>query len=108
MVVSRNLDVGNVFAAVFCPDEPMLMAVGGSNGEPRIWDISSSSDVRQVFGDAMGAHAAAPRRGLIGLQNDNEQDDDESRDAIISEMYGAGGAPAGGDDASMASDSDSR
>ncbi|KAJ1663878.1 rRNA-processing protein [Coemansia sp. RSA 1813] len=108
MVVSRNLDVGNVFATVFCPDEPMLVAVGGSSGEPRIWDISSNADVRQVFGDAIGARAAAPKRALIGLQND-EENDDESRDAIISEMYGAGGAkstPHGDDDASMASDSD--
>ncbi|KAJ2661490.1 rRNA-processing protein [Coemansia sp. RSA 1200] len=121
MVVSRNLDVGNVFALAFCPDEPTLVAVGGSTGEPRLWDISSNADVRQVFGAALGT-SAAPKRTLIGLQNDDEDDDDEgNRRAVISEMFysgkktrkAPGAAAAGGkggdsdsDDASMASDSD--
>ncbi|KAI9505919.1 rRNA-processing protein [Coemansia spiralis] len=108
MVISRNLDVGSVFAAKFCPDEPMLMAVGGSSGESRIWDISSNADVRATFGNAAKLGATpAKEKPLVGLQKD--ADDDEDRDAIISEMYGSAATDntkimQDDDDASMASD----
>ncbi|KAJ2765651.1 rRNA-processing protein, partial [Coemansia nantahalensis] len=51
LVLSRNPDVGSVFAARFCPDEPMLLAVGGSNGESRVWDMSTNASIRSIFGD---------------------------------------------------------
>ncbi|KAJ2251321.1 rRNA-processing protein [Coemansia sp. RSA 455] len=90
MVISRNLDVGSVFAARFCPDEPMLMAVGGSNGESRIWDMSTNADVRSTFGDATVRAVPVVEKPLVGLQKDEDADDDEddNPDAVIAEMHG--------------------
>ncbi|KAJ2818511.1 rRNA-processing protein, partial [Coemansia furcata] len=90
MVISRNLDVGSVFAARFCPDEPMLMAVGGSNGESRIWDMSTNADVRATFGDATARTVPVAEKPLVGLQKDDDVDDDEddNQDAVIAEMHG--------------------
>ncbi|KAJ2004380.1 rRNA-processing protein [Coemansia thaxteri] len=88
MVISRNLDVGSVFAARFCPDESMLVAVAGSKGESRIWDMSSNADVRATFGDA-SARSAGPvaEKPLVGLQHDDD-DEQEEQDAVIAEMHG--------------------
>ncbi|KAJ2858299.1 rRNA-processing protein [Coemansia erecta] len=92
MVISRNPDVGNVFAARFCPDEPMLVAVGGSSGESRVWDLSTNAQVRAVFGGAVGARAAAvvKEKPLVGIADDEDEadDEDDTKEAVIAEMYG--------------------
>ncbi|KAJ2362374.1 rRNA-processing protein [Coemansia sp. RSA 2611] len=113
MVVSRNVDVGSVFAARFCPDEPMLLAAAGSSGESRIWDMSTSAPVRAVFGGAVAAGAAAAaEKPLVRVQHDEDEDDDHDNThaAVIAELRGtaanAAAAAASGEDsdASMASD----
>ncbi|KAJ2744348.1 rRNA-processing protein [Coemansia sp. BCRC 34301] len=90
MVISRNLDVGSVFAARFCPDEPMLMGVAGSKGESKIWDMSTNADVRSTFGDATVRSMPVAEKPLVGLQPDDDADDDEddNQDAVIAEMHG--------------------
>ncbi|KAG5962491.1 hypothetical protein E4U13_006466 [Claviceps humidiphila] len=51
MVVSRNLDVGKVFATTFAPDAEVgfRLAVAGSNGNMQVWDTSTNAAIRQVF-----------------------------------------------------------
>ncbi|KAI8321625.1 periodic tryptophan protein-like protein [Martensiomyces pterosporus] len=111
MVISRNLDVGSVFAAKFCPDAAMLLAVAGSQGESRIWDMSTNSGVRDVFGDAAVRASAVKEKPLVGVQHDDEDDDeDDNEQAVITEMHGdivqSEAAMDEGDDASMESDDD--
>ncbi|KAJ2359106.1 rRNA-processing protein [Coemansia sp. RSA 2618] len=108
MVMSRNPDVGSVFAARFCPDEPMLLAVAGSNGESRIWDMSTTAQVRSIFGDATVAANPVAEKPMVGIQADERDEDPENtHEAVIAEMRGGGsaGQPAAGDD-SDADDSD--
>ncbi|KAI7824490.1 WD40-repeat-containing domain protein [Kickxella alabastrina] len=88
MVISRNLDVGNVFAASFCPDETMLMAVAGSKGETRIWDISTNAAVRSIFGDASIRTLPVVEKPLVSIVDEADGDEDDTREAIIAEMHG--------------------
>ncbi|TQS31723.1 hypothetical protein Golomagni_07986, partial [Golovinomyces magnicellulatus] len=45
MVVTRNLDVGKVFAATFAPDPEVAfrLAVAGSSGSMNVWDTSTNA-----------------------------------------------------------------
>ncbi|KAJ2713487.1 rRNA-processing protein [Coemansia spiralis] len=119
LVVSRNPDVGSVFATRFCPDEPMLLAIGGSNGESRVWDMSTNPGVRSIFGDAAVKANPVREKPMVRVSNsDGEDDDDDIPEAVIAELRGGIADPAsdyedvdddeeGGDDVAMASDSDS-
>ncbi|RIA96897.1 WD40-repeat-containing domain protein [Glomus cerebriforme] len=49
MVTSRDLGVGKVFTAQFCPDSPFQLAVAGSEGKVFIWDLSSNAGIRNSF-----------------------------------------------------------
>ncbi|KAJ2617073.1 rRNA-processing protein [Coemansia sp. RSA 1365] len=93
MVVSRNPDVGGVFATKFCPDEPMLLAIGGSSGETRIWDMSTNPHIRSTFGDATVQANPVQEKPLLGLQgseNNDGDDDDDNAEAVIAELKGGG------------------
>ncbi|KAJ1931431.1 rRNA-processing protein [Linderina macrospora] len=91
MVLSRNLDVGSVFAAKFCPDSTMQLAVGGSQGEYRIWDMSTNAGVRATFGDASVQASSVVEKPLVGVQNDDDEgdddDDDNNEEAVLREMH---------------------
>ncbi|KAJ1723394.1 rRNA-processing protein [Coemansia erecta] len=107
MVVSRNPDVGGVFAARFCPDEPMLLAVAGSGGETRIWDMATNPHVRSVFGGAAAAAAAAVQeKPLVGVVDEAEADADDTREAVLAEMHGGDAAEAAGQGSSDDDDED--
>jgi periodic tryptophan protein 1 len=51
MVVSRNVDVGKVFATTFAPDPAVgfRLAVAGSSGSMHVWDTSTNASVRKIF-----------------------------------------------------------
>ncbi|KAI0600157.1 WD40 repeat-like protein [Biscogniauxia sp. FL1348] len=80
MVVSRNLDVGKVFATTFAPDPEVAfrLAVAGSKGTMHVWDTSTNAAVRQAF-----AHKIANKSGenveerLIRVEQDESSSDDE-------------------------------
>jgi len=38
-LLEDNMGMGPLFTCQFCPDRPMLLAVGGNTAETRIWDI---------------------------------------------------------------------
>ncbi|KAI1209097.1 WD40 repeat-like protein [Annulohypoxylon truncatum] len=86
MVVSRNLDVGKVFATNFAPDPEVAfrLAVAGSKGTMNVWDTSTNGAVRQAFAhkisdkDKAGADG---RERLIGVEEDeSSSDEDEGED----------------------------
>jgi len=83
MVVSRNLGVGKVFSTNFAPDKEVgfRLAVAGSKGTIQIWDTSTNAAVRRAF-----AHRVAPIEGeveerLVGLEEDNSDDEEEDVEA---------------------------
>ncbi|KAI3624854.1 rRNA-processing protein [Malassezia furfur] len=53
LVAARDLDVGKVFTASFSPNDPLTVAVGGSNGKLQIWDTLSNPGMRRTFGDRL-------------------------------------------------------
>ncbi|KAK2590301.1 rRNA-processing protein [Conoideocrella luteorostrata] len=84
MVVSRNLDVGKVFATTFAPDAEVgfRLAVAGSNGNMQVWDTSTNASVRQVF-----AHRLPDRGGddvvedrLIGVEDVESSSSEEEEE----------------------------
>ncbi|KAI2473524.1 WD40 repeat-like protein [Annulohypoxylon bovei var. microspora] len=80
MVVSRNLDVGKVFATNFAPDAEVAfrLAVAGSKGTMHVWDTSTNAAVRQAF-----AHKISDKvdgdvaERLIGVEEDESSSDDD-------------------------------
>ncbi|KEY72558.1 hypothetical protein S7711_05629 [Stachybotrys chartarum IBT 7711] len=80
MVVSRNLDVGKVFATSFAPDPEVAfrLAVAGSAGSMHVWDTSTNAGVRQVFADRVPSLADRDVEDrLVGVEQDEEESSDE-------------------------------
>jgi periodic tryptophan protein 1 len=104
MVASRNLDVGNVFAATFAPDPEVAfrLAVAGSKGTITVWDTSTNAAVRKAFAQTIKASVGregenVPER-LIGVEQDDEISSDEEEEVDGNDDDGA---PLGQDGESM-------
>ncbi|OHS95308.1 hypothetical protein TRFO_38598 [Tritrichomonas foetus] len=41
LLAEENLNVGQMFTCMFCPDKPTLLAVGGSENGTALWDIDN-------------------------------------------------------------------
>ncbi len=54
MLAAKDVGVGAVFAARFCPEEPRLLVAGGSKGNAAVWDVTTCAEVVAVFGKALG------------------------------------------------------
>ena len=90
MVVSRDLDVGRVFATSFAPDPEVgfRLAVAGSKGNLQIWDTSTNKAVREAFATrvaperlGMGKMDAEVEEKLVGLaMSDDDSDDGEENE----------------------------
>lgn len=94
MVVSRNLDVGKVFAASFAPDPEVSfrVAVAGSTGSMHVWDTSTNASVRKLFADRVPKQAEGGEvveDKLIGVEDDESSSSDEEEEE---------GIPVGSDD----------
>ncbi|GAA6025700.1 hypothetical protein JCM11491_000338 [Sporobolomyces phaffii] len=78
LVTARDLGVGKVFSASFCPDDPTTLAVAGSKANLQLWDTSTNPGVRTVFGDrlkALGKDLTKTGAGVVGLADDEDGDD---------------------------------
>ncbi|KAL6908721.1 WD repeat domain-containing protein [Trichoderma evansii] len=80
LVVSRNLDVGKVFATSFAPDPEVAfrLAVAGSSGSMHVWDTSTNAGVRSAFGQRV----PAPKEGvsedrLVGVRDDESSSSED-------------------------------
>ncbi|KAK9762790.1 rRNA-processing protein [Basidiobolus ranarum] len=90
MVTSRNLDVGKIFSASFCPDSAFQLGVAGSKGEVHIWDLATNPGIRRSFegrGIAPGAAAVEieEKPTLTLPADDSESEDDEEMEAEADE-----------------------
>ncbi|OTA64696.1 WD40 repeat-like protein [Hypoxylon sp. EC38] len=80
MVVSRNLDVGKVFATNFAPDAEVAfrLAVAGSKGTMHVWDTSTNAAVRQAFAHKISNKSEGEvKERLIGVEEDESSSEDE-------------------------------
>lgn len=80
MVVSRNLEVGRVFAAQFGPDAEVAfrLSVAGSEGALQVWDTSTNAAVRHAFADkASLPQGEMTKERLIKVNDDNSEDDED-------------------------------
>ncbi|PHH60062.1 hypothetical protein CDD81_2148 [Ophiocordyceps australis] len=81
MIVSRNLDVGKVFATSFAPDAEVAfrLAVAGSSGSMHVWDTSTNAGVRSAFSQRVPASNAVEDR-LIGVDDDSSSSSSDEQD----------------------------
>ncbi|PHH69290.1 hypothetical protein CDD82_7859 [Ophiocordyceps australis] len=80
MIVSRNLDVGKVFATSFAPDAEVAfrLAVAGSSGSMHVWDTSTNAGVRSAFSQRVPAWTGnAVEDRLVGVDDDSSSSSDE-------------------------------
>ncbi|KAI9094615.1 WD40-repeat-containing domain protein [Phlyctochytrium arcticum] len=86
-LVSRDLNLGKVFAVNFSPDSPYSVATAGSNGKVLVWNLESNAGVRRAFGPAQfngapEAESKITRKEVTEVESDGEgeHDDDEEED----------------------------
>ena len=80
MVVSRDLDVGRIFATQFAPDAEVAfrLSVAGSRGRLQVWDISTNPSVRKVFAGRTQFPESDGKERLVGASvSDHESDSEE-------------------------------
>ena len=80
MVVSRNLEVGRVFAAQFGPDTEVAfrLSVAGSKGVLQVWDTSTNAAVRNAFaGKVSQPRSEIKTERLIKVNDDISEDDED-------------------------------
>ncbi|GAA6001008.1 hypothetical protein JCM10207_007372 [Rhodosporidiobolus poonsookiae] len=83
LVTARDLGVGKVFSASFCPDDPTTLAVAGSKANLQIWDTATNPGVRSTFGDrlkALGKDMSKTGAGIVGVADDEEDDEFSDED----------------------------
>lgn len=82
MVVSRNLDVGKVFATNFAPDPEVAfrLAVAGSAGSMHVWDTSTNGAVRKAFAERVPEAKGKDEDRLVGVDADESSSDSEEGD----------------------------
>jgi len=98
LVISRDLDVGKVFATTFAPDPEVgfRLAVAGSHGSMHVWDTSTNASVRKAFTHRVPEQGEKTEDRLVGVEedltdsdseegadeNDKDEEDDDSMDDV--------------------------
>lgn len=91
LVVSRNLDVGKVFATSFAPDPEVAfrLAVAGSSGSMHVWDTSTNPGVRSVFGQRVPAlKEGVSEDRLVGVMDDESSSSEDEGEGENNEEGG--------------------
>jgi len=75
---------GEVFSAVWSPDDPLTLAAAGSKAKLQIWDVGANFGARKVFGTrlAEAGRALNERKngGVIGVADDEDGDEGDDSD----------------------------
>ena len=76
----HGLAQGEVFSAVWSPDDPLTLAVAGSKAKLQIWDVGANFGARKAFGTRLAEAGRALKEkksgGVIGVANDEDDSDD--------------------------------
>ena len=85
LVLSRDLDLGKIFSTQFGPDPEVSMrvAVAGTAGSIKVWDLSTSSAARKAFGVSGRAKEAVEDGKVVSvtevMSEDEEEDGEEEK-----------------------------
>jgi len=75
---------GEVFSAVWSPDDPLTLAAAGSKAKLQIWDVGANFGARKVFGTRLAKAGRALKEkkngGVIGVVDDEDDEDDDNDD----------------------------
>jgi periodic tryptophan protein 1 len=91
LVVSRNLDVGKVFATTFAPDPEVAfrLAVAGSSGSMHVWDTSTNPGVRAAFAHRVPAlKEGITEDRLVGVIDDESSSSEDEAEGENNEEGG--------------------
>jgi periodic tryptophan protein 1 len=77
MVVSREMDVGRIFAATFCPDQPSMVAISGTKGSVALWNLSAINGVVKAFGSVMEEKEKKEKKEILMPESDSDQSEHE-------------------------------
>lgn len=79
LTTSRDMDIGRIFNVSFSPDDPLVLAAGGSKAKLQVWDIGTNANVRNAFSGRISNYQERQRQndGVVGVQSDNDEDDYE-------------------------------
>ena len=85
MVLSRDLDLGKIFSTQFGPDPDVAMkvAVAGSGGSVKVWDLSSSNAARKAFGVSTRAKEIVEEGKVVGVKEDEEDNESDEEDEQV-------------------------
>ncbi|KAG8895052.1 hypothetical protein FRB99_000793 [Tulasnella sp. 403] len=82
-VVSRNLEVGQVFTVAWSPDDPLTLTAGGSQGKLQVWDVAANKHARKALESKLPQRQWKERDngGVVGLVDDSGDESDEEEDS---------------------------
>ena len=92
LVTAKDLGVGKVFTAQWCPDEPLVCAVGGSKGKIVVWNVGECKGVKERVGRKPSSNNSSAdgnpentveRKEVAELEeaaDDESEDDDENEE----------------------------
>jgi periodic tryptophan protein 1 len=94
MVVSRNVEVGRIFAAYFAPDREVSfrLSVAGSKGQLQVWDTSTNAGVRHAFANRVKMPDTGKKERFVAAthSSDEESDDEEEEGGVDTGENGDG------------------
>merc|ERR1712228_20762 len=89
-VVEKNFKIGPMHCAKFCPDAPLVLAVGGNKGCFRLWDAKKAAAVKERWKEELeneeekeerkGGEERTPMEGVKKGENDDDSDDSDDDD----------------------------
>mmetsp|Transcript_48578 Transcript_48578/g.115634 ORF Transcript_48578/g.115634 Transcript_48578/m.115634 type:complete len:553 (+) Transcript_48578:54-1712(+) len=82
-VVSKAMDVGQVFCCSFCGDAetPWILAIGGKDSKLFVWDVAASTAVRRAWATGKSDAEYAGAEEDLGLGNMRIGKKEEGRDS---------------------------
>ncbi|KAH9052907.1 WD40-repeat-containing domain protein [Lactarius deliciosus] len=81
LVAGRDLRLGEVFSAVWSPDDRLTLAAAGSKAKLQIWDVGANFGARKVFEPRLAEAGRKLRErttgDVIGVADEEEDSDDD-------------------------------
>jgi periodic tryptophan protein 1 len=75
---------GEVFSAVWSPDDPLTLAAAGSKAKLQIWDVGANFGARKAFGTRLAEAGRALKEkksgGVISVADDEDDEGGDSDD----------------------------
>jgi periodic tryptophan protein 1 len=85
MVVSRNIEVGRIFAAYFAPDQEVSfrLSVAGSKGQLQVWDTSTNAGVRHAFANRVKMPDTGKKERFVAATHSSDEESDDKEEGGV-------------------------